>query len=243
MEYEKLRLMRFLLILIFPFTLNAQGFKNMYSYINEFVTVPTEVIASGANASNTNTASNDHSTFGLLQSSTGTTSGGIAGVATSVNAVRLGGSVWMIDIMIDSIGVLCDGTESYSILAGMFDNTSGVDQVDGIYFLYDSIGVSTGSASSDKWQVVTDSASTRTFFTTSSTVSTSGHHLRIMLNQDASSVDFIIDNNAARTATVTIPKNRHLGFGVLIIKSAGSTARTVYTDYLSVEANYVTPKR
>ena len=233
-------------------TASAQDWRNGYSFFNEFMSLPTTTgggttiyqTVSGTGASNTNPAMTNANQAGLIRSSTGTTATGRCAVTSSANCVALGSGGWTYEVDIAAISALSDATQGYALLVGFFDTYTAANQVDGVYFLYDSLGVSTSSASSDKWQCVTVSNSSRTFFETSDVVATTGAKLRIEINSDGTQADFYINDVSARAATATIPTgvSRAMGFGWLLIKSAGTTARTVDFDYIEIDHNFLTTK-
>lgn len=230
--------------------------KNRFDYYNEFingvatVTGGNDIIAnnngSGAGSSATSPSSGGN-VVGLVRSQTGTDANGSTSCATSASAVTIGGGAWTYEIRMNQIAVLSDasgGAEIYQLLIGFYDVNTAQNQTDGIYFLYDRAGVSTGSAASANWQTVTTSNSTRTFTTTSSAVSTGATLLKIAINASAGSAEFFINGTSVGTHAANIPAgtNRTTGFGWMLIKSNGTTNRALEMDYLSVQCDYTTPK-
>jgi hypothetical protein len=137
-----------------------------------------------------------------------------------------------------NVTTLSDSTQRYQLVVGFFDTTSAANQTDGVYFLYDEGGVSTGSAASANWQLVTTSNSTRTFTTSGTAVSAgSWVTLRAVVNAAGTSVEFFHNNSSLGTHTTNIPTGtaRVMGLGYLLIKSIGTTARTVDFDYVAYE--------
>jgi hypothetical protein len=130
-------------------------------------------------------------------------------------------------------------------LAGFFDTYTTVNQIDGAYFLYDEGGVSTGSAASANWQLVTTSNSVRTFTTSSTAVAIGAYvRLKIQINAAGTSVDFFVDGANIGTISTNIPtvSARVTGFGELLIKSIGTTAVTCDTDYMWANCIFTTPR-
>ena len=124
---------------------------------------------------------------------------------------------------------------------------TAANQSDGVYFLYDEGAVSTGSTAAAYWQTVTCNNSTRTFNTglTQTTVTAATWvKLRIEVNAAASSVGFYIDDVLVSTHTTNIPTGagRDTGYGSLLIKSVGTTARTVDCDYMLAQCQLTTPR-
>lgn len=217
-----------------------------YTYFSEFInTVGTsaggnEVVAtnSGTGAGTSNTSAGPNRP-GQVRSTTGTTATGRTSPSSASNAIIFGGGTWVYEMDIN-ISTLSTSTERFQILLGFFDVQSGVNQTDGIYILYDEGGVTTGSAASANWQIVTSSNSTRTFTTSSTAVATGWVNLRIEVNAAASSVTYYVDGASLGTHTTNIPSgsSRAAGFGWLLIKSAGTTARGLDVDYLFVESTF-----
>lgn len=225
--------------------------KIKFEYHNEFTTGVNADQVGDIFASNTGTgassgglaAPSSGNIIGQVQSTTGSTATGRTYVGAFGTAFHLGGGVWSYELNLTGLSNLCSATEGYTLAIGFFDDVAA-NKTDGVYFLYDSLGTSTGSASSDKWQMVTASNGSRTFSESSVSVSTLGAKLQIVVNADATAVDFFINDSPVRTETATIPSGagRELAFGWCLLKSVGSTARTANIDYLHVTCDYTTPK-
>jgi len=194
-------------------------------------------------ALNAGTVSNS-SSFSVVRLDTGTNTNGGYRYTTGSNAFQLGSNPFRSEGRV-RVNTNSDGTQTFQVLAGFFDTFTAVNQVDGAYFLYDSQGVSTGSAASGNWQIVTVSNSTRTFTTTSVAIDNSNFQkLRVDVNAAATSVDFYINDVNVGTHTTNIPSgsSRTTTSGVYIQKSAGTTARTADIDYLYLKAKFTTPR-
>lgn len=184
--------------------------------------------------------------FGVITTSTGTnTNGGFQyRAAGPLSYIQFGGGQYRWDCRV-RIPTNSDGTQTFQFIAGFWDNNAAVNQTDGIYFLYDSQGVSTGSAASGNWQIVTVSNSNRTFTTTGTAIDNSNlQKLRIDVNAAATSVTFYINDVSVGTHTTNIPSgaSRLTSSGVYLQKSAGTTARTADIDYLYLKAKFTTPR-
>jgi hypothetical protein len=227
--------------------------KRGYYYHQEFLqTVGTggdgNLLAtnSGSSAASSATATDATNRPGLVRATTGTTATGRTAVATGATSFRLGGGAWVYEAFLNPT-TLSSGTERYQLAVGFIDTYNAANQVDGVYFLYDEGGVSTGSTAAAYWQTVTTSNSARAFNTslTQSTVNAATWvKLRIELNASATEASFYINDNLVATHTTNIPTaaGRELGFGYLLIKSVGTTARTVDFDYLNVENEFTTQR-
>ncbi|WP_407522654.1 hypothetical protein PDL71_15410 [Lacibacter sp. MH-610] len=224
-----------------------------YDYHNEFInTVGTaapgaDVVAlnSGASAATSAQTTDATNRVGLVRTTTGTTATGRSYVNTASAAIRLGGGWWKYETMVN-VTTLSTGTERYQLLFGFFDTYTAANQVDGVYFLYDEGGVSTSSAASANWQIVTASNSARTFTTTSTAVSAATWvRLTVIVNADATSAQFFVNGTSVGVHSTNIPSGtgRELGFGWGMIKSVGTTARTLDVDYLSTQLIFTTTRQ
>lgn len=143
------------------------------------------------------------------------------------------------------VATLSTSTERFAYVIWFIDSETAANQTDGIYFLYDEGGVSTGSSASANWQCVTVNNSTRTFTTTSVAVwADTRYRLTIEVNAGGTSVGFFIDWVSVATHTTNIPtaSGREFGFWHLIIKSIGTTARTAQIDYYNVIKEFTTQR-
>ena len=184
------------------------------------------------------------SVFSVVKMSTGTNSAGGFRFVTNSSAFDFGSNLWRYDSRI-RVNTNSDGIDTFQFLSGFFDQAGAVNQVDGAYFLYDSQGVSTGSAASGNWQIVTASNSVRTFTTTGTSIDNSNFQkLRIDVNADATRVNFYIDDSLVGTHNTNIPtgSSRLFGNGLILLKSAGTTARTVDVDFLYMKTKFTTPR-
>lgn len=227
-------------------------YHTRFFYLNDFINnVATTAPGNDLQATNsgTGTGTNSQTTsgsdrIGLVRSTTGTTATGRAAVATAAAAVRLGGGAWVYETSFN-ITTTSNATERYALPIGFFDTYTAVNQVDGVYMLYDEGGASTGSTASGNWQCVTVSNSTRTFTTTSTAVAQGTWvTIRIEINAAANSVVFKVNGTTVATHTTNIPTGagRETGFGWLLMKSVGTTARTVDFDYLSSQCAFTTAR-
>lgn len=220
-----------------------------YRYANDLLgsfTTTGDVFASSTGTgaatatSNATIATNRPGTF---RSTTGTTTTGRAAFGSTTNALALGGGLTLYETAVN-VTTLSDATNRYSMVVGFYDSTTA-NQVDAVSFVYDEGGVSTGSTASANWQVVTSSNSTRTWTTTTTAVGAGTWvKLGIIVNAAGTSVGFYINGTLVATHTANIPTGtaRALGFGSQILKSVGTTARTVDIDYLQAEMEFTTPR-
>lgn len=224
-----------------------------YNYFGEFTggtigtTIsPNDVAAqnSGTGASTSGANTGIANRPGAVTSSTGATATGRSGISSSLASFFFGGGTWVYETAV-KIATLSDGTNRYQLMIGFVDNFSSANQIDAVYFLYDEGGVTTGSAASANWQIVTSNSSTRTFTTTSTAVAAASWiTLRIEVNAAGTRADFFINGSNVGNTTTNIPSSagRECGFGWGIMKSIGTTARTVSVDYLMVQNIFTTPR-
>lgn len=211
-------------------------------FIEDFLTSgsPWNWTAAAINAGTTTISG----AFSIARISTGVNINGGYRYTTNPNPFEFGTNPFRCETGL-RITTNSDGTETFQVLAGFFDTFASINQVDGSYFLYDSQGVSTGSAASGNWQIVTVSNSVRTFTTTTVTIDNVNlQKLRIDVNATGTSVDFYIDNALVGTHITNIPTtaSRLFGNGLYLQKSAGTTARTAEVDYLYLKAKFTTPR-
>lgn len=122
---------------------------------------------------------------------------------------------------------LSDGTETFTLYAGLSDNPGG-DAVDGVYFRY------TQSVNGGKWQAVTRSNSVETAADTGITVAANtNYRLQIEVNAAGTSAEFSINAAIVATMSATIPQGagRQTNIMTGIVKSAGLTNRDLLIDY------------
>lgn len=228
--------------------------KSRYEYFNDFV-IPLSATGNSGNdlifsgtgtgsaiAAQTLSAGNQ---YGLITVTTGTTTTGRASAQTSATSFRLGNGTWVYETEV-SIPTLSTVTERFSFITGFWDATTA-NQTDAVAFVYDEGGVSTGSTAAAYWQVVTASNSTRTWNTSLTQITvTAGQYytLRIEINAAGTSAAFFIDGTLVSTQTTNIPTaaGREVGYGSQILKSAGTTARPFYTDYILAKSTLTTPR-
>jgi lysophospholipase L1-like esterase len=170
---------------------------------------------------------------GIISLATGSTAAGRVYVGTSTVVIELsaGESIFGSAAQIPTLST---SAERYSVQIGFFDTISGANQVDGIYFLYDEGGVSTGSAASANWQLVSCSNSVRTFITSTFAVDLNWNNFKIILNSAGTRADFYINGQLAGSISTNLPLGnaRSLGFGAQIVKSIGLTSRNILLDWL-----------
>lgn len=194
-------------------------------------------------AINSGTVTNQ-SSYSTIRMSTATNTNGGYRFNTGFTNYEFGVNPFRYEIL-TRVNVNSDGTDTFQYICGFFDTSGVINQVDGAFFLYDSQGVSTGSAASGNWQLVTASNSVRTFTTSSVAIdNTNLQKLRIDVNAAGTSVQFYINDTLVGTHTTNIPTGaaRQFGLGNFLQKSAGTTARTTDVDYMFFKMKFTTPR-
>ena len=207
-------------------SIDTQQYRSFTDFINTSSCGYNQTVA-GIGASVSNIASNNTGVVGVVQLSTGTMTTGVACLQETESAagfVASGGEiVWMAKIYIPT---LSDATQRFTLRLGFGDTTTLTDETDGIYFeSLDSISVN--------WQCCTASNSTRTKTASTTAVAAAAWTvLKIVVNSDGTSAEFFVNNVSIGTNTTNIPIaiGREFFSKLIIIKSVGTTARTILVD-------------
>ena len=212
----------------------------------DFLSPPTTtgefILTSVSGGSAGSSAINVNGRPGHLNLTTGATATGRAYVGTASTAIELSGqSTFGASTQIPTLST---AAERYAKLVGFFDTTTAANQSDGLYFLYDEGGVSTGSAASANWQLVSSANSVRTFVTSPIAVDLNWNNFKIILNSTGTRADYYINGQLAGSITTNLPKTsaRSLGFGAQIIKSIGTTARSFLIDWVYYKQQFLTAR-
>ena len=124
------------------------------------------------------------------------------------------------------VGTLSDGTDTYTLYAGLTSGADFVEPNDGYYFLY------THGTNSGNWVVKTAAAGSRTTGnSTTAVAANTWYRLKIIVNAANTSVSFYVNDALLTNGTLaaTMPTQR-FGAAVSIVKSVGTAARTVSCD-------------
>lgn len=194
----------------------------------------------GATVSNTDGTANHPTQCRLL---TGTTTTGRASASYTNDAtgkgILFGGGPLALEVVLQP-RTLCDSvTNVCTIRCGFIDSVVG-ESTDGAFFKFDP-------AASANWRIVTANNSTLTEQDSSPAVAvadTTWVKLGISVNAAATSVSYTINGAAAGSIATNIPTGagRTTSLGCLILKSAGTTTREVWLDYLHARQTFTTPR-
>lgn len=190
----------------------------------------------GGNASDPGPVDLGHT--GIVQISTGTTTTGAGYIYKDSHYVVGGGALSCEGL--SRIPTLSDGTQTYIARIGLSNDWTGVEPTTGAWLEY------THSVNSGNWRVGRATNTVATFDTSSIAVA-SGTWFKWNWDAvaDGSSITLKVDGVTAATVTTNIPAAniaRRMVPHVTIIKSAGTTARTILTDYVRCKQVFTTPR-
>lgn len=165
---------------------------------------------------------------GILRITSSTTANSGYRYDTSPDAIRLaGGEVSEIVFRINTLTNL-------TLRMGFRDNTSSTDVVDGSYIEVGATGAAVGKTANN---------STRTTSATIATLSAgTWYRARIVVNRDATAVDFYIFSDAGNllgsqqnTANIPTAASRETGHGLIATNSGTTATSLVDVDWMSIE--------
>lgn len=216
-----------------------KGFHVYEDFVN-FINNPS-MLAAGSGSSGSASA-DVASSVGLFNFNTGTTTTGFTSIwSSNVNVLFFDTSaIWTYETRVN-ISTLSNGTDTFQVLAGFLDVDNG-ESVDGAYFSYSS-GLNSG-----KFELVTSSNSTRTRTdSTITAVAATWYVLKVQVLSISATLTaqfFINDVQVGGNITTNIPNtsSRLTGYGNSIVKSAGTTSRTLVVDYTEI-SGYFASKR
>lgn len=175
------------------------------------------------------TQATDQDAVGVAVFTTSTGASARAALISYVTTcIRLGGGEAIFETRV-RLGNLSDGTNTFTVRFG-FMNDAGGDAPNGVFFRY------THGTNSGNWQGVARTNSVETSVNTSTAPVTSGwQKMRIVVNAAGTRADFYINGTNVGNVQSNIPTaaGRETALGACIIKSAGTTARTLLMDYLA----------
>ena len=179
---------------------------------------------------------------GIVDLETGTDTNGGAAIRRGLGGQWvLNNGAYMMDYII-KIPVLADVTDDFVFTIGLattMSSSSAVGDCPGshaVFFKYIR-------SSSVNWTAGTHASSSETLSTGGSSVAvdTNWTHLRSTVNADATEVEFFVNGTSIGTVTTNIP-SAGMGVGMVIKKTAGTTEREAYADYLKIVQN-ISPSR
>lgn len=185
----------------------------------------TTVANAGTAGQNTSTASN----VGLLTLGTGVNTNGASALRFAINGTlfQFGGGITTLD-MYCQLSALSDGTNTYTTSIGFGTNsTTTSDPSNGAFFQY------TNGTNSGQWIIRTVKAGSATSANTTTAADTNYHRYTITCNAAGTSLAFYIDGVQVTGSPLStnIPTTAAFSLVCNIIKSAGTTARSINLDY------------
>jgi hypothetical protein len=214
----------------------AGGFGTSYSTVIS----TTNGNASARTAGTTNRTNQQ----GIIQHQTGTGATNFAGYIYG-SALYIGSGSISLETYI-TVETLSTITERFMFYFGYAAGSSNYLNIpNGIFFSYDEGGVQFAGGATPNWKCYTRAASGTVTLTTTSipVVAAQWYKLRIDVNAAGNSVTFYIDETLVATHTTNIPATTT---GMLIIslinKTAGTTARSLLTDYFMYEEIFTNPR-
>jgi ribosomal protein L35AE/L33A len=199
----------------------------------------------GASCITTGSITNRTNQQGVVRAQTGTILTGQAGyIYGGVNLFRGTGTVSIETYA--TIETLSTSTDRFFTIFGHIGVANYNNPANGIFFAYDEGGViaSGANAGSPNFKCVSINTLTRTFFTSSvPVVAGQWYKLRIDLNAAGTQAAFYIDGNLITTLTTNIPAtSTAMGVHSVIVKTVGTTARAMQTDYFNYEEIFTNPR-
>lgn len=217
---------------------------------NRFVEIFDDLIAplawngstSGTGSARTTASafSATENTVGMIGCFTGTTTTGRASNYDGDEGLWFAnGWTWMLETRACA-DTLADATNDYVVYLGFCDNNANANEPnDGAYFKYQR------SVTGTFWVCSTANNGARTNTTTAvAPASLIMQVFKIDVNEAGTSVEFRIDGTLVATHTTNIPSAsaRSTGIGQKIVKSAGTSSRTLYVDYIHLQGSRTTDR-
>jgi hypothetical protein len=169
--------------------------------------------------------------MGRLSLVLGTNAAGGAAFRKSNLSVRLGEGAHMISFGGVGYTALDDGTDTYFLDFGFSDEPTSTEHTDALILRY-------SRAVSVNWQAYAIAGGAVTGPTdTGVVVTTADIDGRIVVNSNASRVDYYLGTAKVATITTNIPKAAQvLGAQIKMHKTGGTTTRVGYADYCRIRA-------
>jgi hypothetical protein len=161
-----------------------------------------------------------------------------------LQGILLGNGIYEFNTLI-KLNNLPDTTDRIISLFGLTDTmsmNSATPAVNAIAFVLENFSVTNAPSGSSNWQCITVAASVKTTTITSVAMSTNFIKLSILINANASSVGFYIDNVLVATHTTNIPTVRLANFVGINKRVVGTIPMGFYLDYFHYKYDYITKR-
>jgi hypothetical protein len=166
---------------------------------------------------------------GILRLTTGNTATGTASIRSSLAPILLGGGTTSCEAMV-RVPVLSDATNIFIWWAGFTNNVSA-EATNGLYFR----GVG------NVIEATLMNAGVRTIL--GSIVTTAGAWRKLRVETNGITATFFVDGISIASVTVNLTGvGKETGTGLGILKSAGTNARTIDSDYLYYSHVFTVPR-
>lgn len=174
---------------------------------------------------------------GVISLNTGSTTSGRCAMNSRAGAPFVVGSWYLSYRVRFYLPNLSDATDTYTLRVGLGDSATG-DSTNGIYLRY------TNGTNSGNWQLVARNASSETVNNTSTAVAASTWYtLEIRIKPAAASAEFFLNGTSLGTVSgLPTGITKLVGYKNSIIKSAGTTSRSLYLDYVQAIGYYPTQR-
>ena len=215
----------------------ANNERTGYTYINDMVADhDSEVAFSGTYYG---TASNYDGHPGDVDLHAAN-NGDLSGMHGSLSVRMGGGTTWRNETDLRTGSLLSNGTDRYVIATGFADTFSGdITAIsNGCYFRYSD------NVNSGNWQGVCETTGTESVCDTGvAVVGDTWYRLTVAVNSAGSAVTFTVNGSSSCQVTTNIPTGSNTtNFKTLLNKTAGTGDRLVTLDYVSVRAQFDTPR-
>jgi hypothetical protein len=201
-------------------------------------------LTTGNGTARTAATTNRTNQQGIIQHSTGTASTNSAGYGLGNSSLYIGTGTISLETYM-SVETLSTSLERFFTFFGYGTPSNWQNSGNTIFFSYDEGGVVFFAGTpSPNWKCYTRGGATVTLTTTSiPVVAAQWYKLRIDINAAGNSVTFYIDGTLVATHTTNIPATTSaMSVVSLINKTAGTTARSLLTDYFMYEEIFTNPR-
>lgn len=215
--------------------------KNSY-FAEDFLDIGTvgqnfTIVVSGTGAAHAQIATTSGK-FGVAAGDLGTTTTGRTRLSSTQTAIMTAGIGQLSFLSSMALNTLSTTAERYSCRLGFIDSGTG-ESTDGIFFRYDS------EVNGGEWECVCRAAGVETVVDSNVAPSAGVYQLfSIVVNAAGTSAVFSINGSVVATITTNIPTGANaFGWGVMALKSAGTTAtRSYLIDFWEIEQNFATAR-
>src|SRR5688572_27304724 len=166
---------------------------------------------------------------GVVEMETGTTTTGASNVASRDNVIQLGSNWYWVFETVFRLPLLPDGTQTFGIDLGFYDNNEVGAPIDGIYAFVDN---DSGTGSNGGWELQAENNNAVTSVATNVIpAANTWYRVKVVVYPDNTAELFIDDASIAiLTSGLPTGAGRGTSFGASIFKTAGTTERVLQID-------------